>query len=66
MSYHFTLSWEERCYERYLEGEFCTRCSGSGEVECGECWGSGCCSDGGQCENCGGSGRVPCPECGGY
>ena len=42
----------------------CTKCNGSGDMDCEPCNGSGYdFGDGGQCDYCGGMGDTQCDKC---
>ena len=41
----------------------CTKCEGTGWVECDYCFGSGEDDDGDPCSVCNGDGEVECPRC---
>lgn len=49
-------------------GVMCPKCQGTGEEDCQECGGDGCCphcSSDGSCVDCAGGGKTDCSKCDG-
>jgi DnaJ-class molecular chaperone len=48
---------------RYYRSTLCSRCEGTGIIDCPECDGSGVIVGLGSCGRCYGAGEIVCPSC---